>query len=317
MIIGGRLWLSPWLVLALGCGSSSGGGVDGSGGSGGAPDGGGGSGPDTAGGMPCGVPEMEPNNTRDTAVAYGAGTEVVGCVGTEEDVDFYELTAPAGDPAGGYYQGSLTNVGTGLLEVKVYSATDNSLVLQNTYTTDSGGSLYFYWAAAPGQKYRVAVSSFSAWSTPFKYTLKATYQKVNDTFEPNDTRETAKPLTRGTAVMPYFFTGFRNGDIKAEEYQDWFSVMLDAAMATVKVENVPTDVRPQVKLLDPTGAAVDLPVTYNVTPGGSINSSVMIPTAGVHRVVIDIFSVEPEAAGKAMTVPDSFTRPYTLTVTQP
>jgi hypothetical protein len=314
------MWLSPLLVLALGCGSSGGGGVEGgadSGGSGGSPDGGDARGPDGASSMPCGVPEMEPNDTRDNAVAYTAGAEVVACVGTEEDVDFFELTAPAGDPAGGYYQGSLTNVGSGLVEAKVYSATDNSLVLQNTYTTDVGGSLYFYWAAAPGQKYRVAVSNFSAWSTPIKYSLKATYQKVNDTFEPNDTRETAKALTLGTAVMPYFFTGFRNGDIKPEEYQDWFSVMLGAGMVTVKVENVPTNVRPQVKLLDPNGAEVDLPDRYNVTPGGSINSSVMITTAGMYRVVIDIFTVEPEAAAKEMTVPDSFTRPYTLTVTQP
>jgi hypothetical protein len=319
MITRPRLWLSLALALA-GCGSSGSGTPDGGGGGSGGTGGGGpadAGGPDGASAAPCGIPEMEPNDTRDNAVVYTAGSEVVACLGTDKDVDFYEVTAPAGDAAGGYYQASITNVGMGNVDAKVFSATDNSLILQFTYTVDQGASLYFYWAAAPGQKYRVAVTNFAGWNNPYKYTFKATYQKVADAFEPNDMREAAKPLTLGTAVMPYFFTGFRRGDIKPEEYQDWFSVMLDAGMVTVKVDNVPTDVRPQIKLLDPTGAEVDLPTRYNVTPGGSLNTSAKVDMAGKYLLVVDIFSVEPDASAKEMMVPDSFTRPYTLTVSQP
>jgi hypothetical protein len=315
-----RRWLSLCVAVALaGCGSSDSG-SDGGGGSGGA-DGGGGSGGGGAeagpAGMPCGVPEMEPNDTRDNARPYTVGTPVVACVGDMDDVDFYEVTAPTADLAGGYYKGSLTDVGEGTLEVKVYSASDNSEILSGAYTTDNGASLYFYWAAAPGQKYRVAVTKFAVWNKPYKYTLTAGYTKVNDTFEPNDTRDAAKPLTLGAPVMAYFFSGFKGKEIKGEEYQDWFSVTLATGMASIKLENVPTDVRPQIKLLDPTGAMVGVADNYNVTPGGSIITKAMIEMAGPHRVVVDVFSVEPAAAAKAMAVPDSFTHPYSLTVSQP
>jgi hypothetical protein len=305
-------------ALALGCGSS-GTTNPGDGGGGSSPDGGGGgSGPDASSAAPCGIPEMEPNDSRDNAVPYSPGTDVTACLGADKDVDFYEMTAPAGDMAGGYYQASITNVGDGNVDAKVYSASDNSLVLQFNYTVDSGASLYFYWAAAPGQKYRVSVTPFAAWQKPFKYTFKASYQKVNDAFEPNDSREMAKPLTLGTPVMPFFFTGFKSGMIAPAEYQDWFSFTLAAGMVTIKVENVPTNVRPQIKLLDPSGAEVNLPMAYNNTEGGSLNVSAMVTAAGMYRLVVDIFSVLPDAAApKMMMVPDNFTRPYSLTVSQP
>jgi hypothetical protein len=320
-----RRWVAVGLLALAGCSSSDSGTPDGGGG------GAGGTGGDAAGGvggaggggveagpgMPCGVAEMEPNDSRDKAVPYTVGASVVGCVGTGDDVDFYELTAPATDPAGGYYQGSVTDVGDGTLEVKVYSATDNSEIVGSNYTTDAGASLFFYWAAAPGQKYRLAVSRFGGFTNPYRYTLKASYTKVNDSYEPNDTRDMARPLTLGAPLMAYFFSGFRGKDIKAEEYQDWYSVTLAAGRASFKVESVPMNVRPQIKVYDAAGGMVAVADSYNVTPGGSIITSAMIETPGMHRVVIDVFSVEPEAGAKAMTVPESFTHPYTLTVSQP
>src|SRR5262249_7483053 len=146
---------------------------------------------------------------------------------------------------------------------------------------------------------------------PFKYTLKASYTKVNDTYEPNDTRDKAKPLTLGTPLTAYFFSGFRGKDIKAEEYQDWYAVNLAAGMVSLKVESVPMDVRPQIKLYDPAGGMVSIADSYNVTPGGSIITTATVDMAGMHRVVVDVFSVEPEASKQGMTVPESFTHPYT------
>jgi hypothetical protein len=278
--------------------------------------GGGGAGAD-AGGLPCGVAEREPNDTRDIAIPYTAGADVLACLGNVDDVDFYEVTAPTTDLAGGYYQGSLTNIGATDVQAQVYSARDNSLVLDNNYNLDQGGSLYFYWAAAPGEKYRVAVSKFAVLNQPARYTFKAVYSKLDDTFEPNDTRETAKALVLSTPVMAFFFSGFRGGDIKAEEYQDWFSVTLAAGPTTIKVDNVATDVLPQVTLLDPMGDTVAVSDNYNLTPGGSLNAKATITTAGSYRVMIDTFSIQPDAANRSMAVPDSFKRPYTLTVSQP
>jgi hypothetical protein len=301
-----RLWFL--MVAAGGCGSSTSK-VEGGAGN-----------PEAAGadaGLPCGVTEREPNDTRDIAIPYTAGADVIACLGNADDVDFYEVTAPMTDLAGGYYQGSLTNIGATDVQAQVYSARDNSLVLDNNYNVDQGGSLYFYWAAAPGEKYRVAVSKFAVLNQPAKYTFKAVYSKLDDTFEPNDTRETAKALALSTPVMAFFFTGFRGGDIRPEEYQDWFSLTLAAGPTTIKIDNVATDVRPQVTLLDPMGETVSVSNNYNLTPGGSLNAKATIVTAGSYRMMIDVFSVQPDAANKAMAVPDSFKRPYTLTVSQP
>jgi hypothetical protein len=306
----GRLGISLMVAMA-GCSSASSN-VEGGAGTGGS----GGTGADAPGGSPCGLAEMEPNDTRDNAIPYTAGTDVIACLGSTNDVDFYEVTAPTTDLAGGYYQGSLTNVGATDVQAQVYTARDNSLVLDNNYNIDQGGSLSFYWAAAPGEKYRVAVTKFAVLNQPARYTFKAVYGKVDDTFEPNDMRETAKALTVGAPVMAFFFTGFRAKDIKPEEYQDWFSLTLAAGATTIKIDNVATDVRPQVKLLDPLGEAVVVSDDYNMTPGGSLNAKATIVTPGSYRLVIDIFAVQPEAANKGM-VPDSFKRPYTLTVSQP
>jgi hypothetical protein len=295
-----------------GAGSGGGGGSGGSGGAGGAAGG---------GANPCGITEMEPNNTRDNPTAYTAGAAVVACIGSDTDVDFYELTAPMADVAGGYYQAGLTDVGAdGMLDVKVYTASDNSAVVENTYTIDKGGSLFFYWAAAPGQKYRIAVSNFVAAGKPFKYTLKATYNKVNDTFEPNDTPETAKPLTLATPVMGYLYTGFKAKDIDAKEYEDWFSFTLAAGMVSIKLENVPTNIAGQVKLRDPTGSEVFLmPAGYNTTMGGSVIATGMIMAAGAHKLVVNPCVMQGDEGGKAMNatmIPDNFTRAYKLTVSQ-
>ena len=56
-------------------------------------------------------------------------------------------------------------MGPGTIEVKVYSASDNAALLDNVQSLDEGGSVYFYWAAAPGQTYRVAVGRFGGGST--------------------------------------------------------------------------------------------------------------------------------------------------------
>jgi hypothetical protein len=76
-------------------------------------------------------------------------------------------------------------------------------------------------------------------------------------------------------------------------------------------------VLPQVTLLDPMGDMVAVSANYNLTPGGSLNAKATTMAAGSYRVMIDTFSIQPDAANESMAVPDSFKRPYTLTVSQP
>jgi len=316
------------LLLPVGCDDSSGTGGDGgpkdgaagTGGSGGS-GGSGGTGGSTASAC-TGVVEAEPNNTRDNATPYMVGSEAVGCLGSNDDLDFYSLTSPA-DPAGGYYELALSNVGDVGADVYIYTASDNSEIARG-YSVSTGASLYFYWAAAPGQTYRISVSKFAVWNTPAKYTLKATYNKIDDSYEPNDTRDMAKPITLGSEVKGFVYAGFKAMKIPDADYQDWYSVTLEAGKTvTIKVMDMATNIRPQVRLYDPDGTEVNDAHMYNTTEGGSISITSMaagLMKAGSYKLMLDIFSVTPEEAAKiemAGKVPDNFKRPYKLTVAQP
>ena len=314
--------LAVALVGPLACDDSPGEGSDGGtqDGAAGSDGSGGTGGTDGSSAANCGITEPgEPgNNTRDNPTPYAAGSDVVGCVSDDDDIDFFSLTAPAGDLGGGYFEASLTNVGQMWADLKIYTASDNSEIVHG-YATSDGGSLYFYWAAAPGQTYRIAVASFSAFKAPSRYTLKVTYTKVDDTFEPNDTRDTAKPITLGATAQPFIFAGYKAKQVDAAAYQDWFSVTLAAGMVTVKVEDVPTDIRPDVHLYKPDGTEVNDARAYNTTAGGSVMGKSTLTDAGSYKVMVEVFSVLPETGKTTMpgVVPDSFKRPYKLTVTQP
>ena len=305
------------LVMALpaGCGLEDDGGLDGGvlGGDGGpALDG-------ASNGGSCGFSEAEPNDQRQQATPYAAGQILRGCLGSREDVDLYALTAPATPAGGGYFQAALTEVGAGQLEVAVFAVSDESRLLSGVRTFDEGGSLFFYWAAAPGQQYRVSVSRFGAGAAAFAYTFKATYTGVEDLFEPNDVRDQARPLPLGMTARAFFFAGFAGRDIAPTAYDDWFLVPLVAGRVNIALTEVPTDVGPQVRLFGPDGG--ERASRLNSEPGGSVTLDAVIPpaTAGMHRLQVTIFSVRPAAAAEstsAGTLPDSFTRSYSLRVSQ-
>jgi hypothetical protein len=55
---------------------------------------------------------------------------------------------------------------------------------------------------------------------------------------------------------------------------------------------------------------------FNNTPGGSINVSTAVER-GPHLLEVRVFTLAPKTADDTMTVPDHFTQPYRLTVSQP
>ncbi|HET6282246.1 MAG TPA: hypothetical protein VFH73_14875 [Polyangia bacterium] len=261
---------------------------------------------------PCGVTEAEPNDTRTTATPYTAGAVVPGCVGSETDVDLYQFTAPADDAAGGYYQVSLDDVGDGFIDAKIYTAADNGSV-NDVYKVDAGASVRLFFAAAPGQIYRVAVSNFSAFAKPFRYSFAAKYTKVADAYEPNDTRAMAKQITVGTPITAHLFTGYRAATIDNKEFLDYYAVTLAAGMATIKITTFPADALPDLTLYDPDGVEIDR--QYSLTAGANVTIMKDV-TAGSYFISVGPFSTAPTTTDEGIALPDSFTLPYTLAVTQ-
>jgi hypothetical protein len=319
-----RLSLSSLLILSAlaGCGDGDGaaspdGGTAGTGGGGTAGAGGAGA-TGGVGGIamgPCGFPEREPNETRDSATPITAGMEMRGCIGSNMDKDWYELTAP-NDPAGGYYEFAFVDVGMVQLNVKLYSATDNGQIGgRQFYPNSQGSNLTLFMAAAPGQKYRLEVDDFAAARPPARYTLRTTYRKLEDAHEPNDTRDTAKAITVGAPVMAYLTAGFKGGQLREQDWEDWYSVMLAPGAAMVKVENVPSNLQVQVHVFD---AAMNREVGRAIGNNDGASATAMVPMTtpgGQYRIRVTVF-VPPAQAIAAMMPPDNFTRPYTLTVTQ-
>ncbi|HEY0714387.1 MAG TPA: hypothetical protein VGF45_17015, partial [Polyangia bacterium] len=246
----------------------------------------------------CGLSnEPEPNDSAAQATSYVIGSAAQGCLASASDVDVFEVKAPTTGTAGGYFQGSLTEVGAGTLAVEITSARDNAPFLRGTFTNTPGASLFFYWAAAPGGTYRVAVSRFSAAAAPFRFTFRSAYTAVNDTFEPNDTREEAKPVALGNAISAFFFAGHVSEVVEPAAFSDWYSVVLAAGTASFRLTNVPTSVRPEIEVYDANNNRVRALSMYSNTPGGNLDITGPV-AAGPHRLVVRIFALAPETAGK-------------------
>ena len=276
---------------------------------------------------PCGFqdPNEPTNDRRESATPLPTGTPILGCVSGKDptvDGDFFELVAPD-DPAGGYFQVAVTDVGDGRVGITTYAASDNGIILDAFGAPDQGGSANAFFAAAPGQHYRILISQGTydfLYKQPFRYTIKASYTKINDTYEPNDTRAAAKPISVGTPISAYAFGGFTTGHtgvantrLGAVPTADWYKVEITGAMLKATVENTAGDVH--IALLAYDSLGVEKARADSNTLGAG--TSVMIPaTAGTYYIQVLAGEPGPVAANAGLTVSPSFTMPYTLTVTQ-
>jgi hypothetical protein len=274
---------------------------------------------------PCGFPDpAEPDNdTRALATRLDPGVPVLGCVAdSTKDPDHFLIEAPAGDTAGGYYQIALTDVGElGRVGVTLYAASDNTVVLEPLASLNLGSSVFLHFSAAPGQRYRVLVNSGPDFKTPFRYTVTATYTKIDDPYEPNDSRAAAKPIAVGTPITAYLHAGFKtghiiydNGRIGPTATDDFYKVTLGPGMVTAVVDNAASDLRVVLTVYDGLGTQRGQADSSN----GGAGARVMIPvmTPGDHYVLVSAFGNGPLSAAPGQTPSPSLTMPYQLTVTQ-
>jgi len=322
--------LGVCLAVAAGCGGSDksgtggGGGAGLTGGAGGASTGGGapgGGGGGTGGAGGAGTCTFgEPNNTRETATPVNLNQAYTGlCVGSAttpatDPTDFYEFTAPATDLAGGYVQVQVRNVTAQNTEFQAYAVSDNATVL-DAYTTDPGANLDGWFTVAPGQKYRVQVHMFSGESPQFTYDVQFKYTAIVDAYEPNNARETAKPITVGTPIMASPAVAAAGGDIADTEKADWYAVTLAAGTAKVVASNVPADTTCDIIVYAPDGSVVD--EAYSTDLGANCKLDLKDLVAGAYKIKFERFAGAPKRSDDTATPPQYVTGQYTLAVTQP
>jgi hypothetical protein len=268
--------------------------------------------------LDCSGPETTTNDTFGTATPYALWSQVVACLNTASDVDYYSFTIPA-NPAGGYIQASATMLGVGPggggvgADIKIYTAADQT-VLAEIASQTSQQSVFVYAAVAPGASYYVAVNPTTGTATPARYTLLVTYTAIADPYEPDDTRATAATISLNQMITAYMFAGYATQTIGL--FDDYYKVALQSGSVTINVPTSPMNVAPFVTFYDPQFNQI---TTGNATTGGggvTIMSTAM--AAGTYYVGIRPYVSNPNnQAGSGTVLPDNFITPYTLIVTQP
>lgn len=268
---------------------------------------------------PIVVTEQEPNDDSTAPTPYVIGTEVAGTMGRGDGsmdiVDYYEVVAPPGDPSGGYFQASVSKVaGGGTVFAQVYSAFDNGqLLLADGAAPEQ--LTFFYWAAHPGEHYLVRLYEGGGVVPTFKYSFKATYTRIADEFEPNDTSDAPSPVMLGAPATAYFFSGYNSSSVPVLD-QDWYQVRLAAGNTRVSITSVPHDLRIQFQVYDSHFVLVPATGFVGANPGAEIEGA-FTASDGVYRIAISAFGFAGGVAGRGVMLPDSFTRPYMITITQP
>jgi hypothetical protein len=271
----------------------------------------------------CGaVDEVEPNDSEAQANLVPLGQDFSACMPAQLERDWFEVRAPSGG-APGYFVGTLKDVGVGKEKVKVrvsgHALGDDSqraFGLPDTPTTTPGETLYFAWPAIPGQRFLFKVeTTVYGW---FKYAFHVTFTEVKDPTAPNHSYETARPLTLGSPVQSYIFGAKINPSSLFAGAEDYYTVRLAAGPVTVRIDNVPSNLYATARLTDISdGFTVAKTGRDTEVNGQPVTLSGSAFAAGDYRLFVTGLPVPWWYASKQGEVPESFTKPYRLVITQP
>ena len=260
----------------------------------------------------------EPNDTRETATAITLNQTYSNlCVSNPDktdELDFFEITAPSTDLAGGYVEIKIANVGNaGLADIIVTSSSDNDVVFEN-YTTDQGANVSGWLTVTPGAKYCIQVNRFGGAGDRFTYDLSTKYTAIVDTYEPNDKKEDAKTIALNTAIMASAAAHSPRANLQVGDDQDWFKTTLAAGIATVKVSNVASDYMCDVEVFDATGTSVN--EAYQTTKGADCILDLKDLTGGLYYLKLHEFAGLPIRGAGGVPVASFVTQQYKLEVVQ-
>lgn len=283
------------------------------GGSAGASDGGSGGTSGVAPGDPCEGSDVEPNDDHESPTAYELGTAFDACLQSVEDVDVYEFSIPE-DDRGGVAVVNITKVGPhGDTSVALWAADDDG-EFHSTGSNTEGASVYFYFTAAPGATFRLAVTNYLTLDEPNPYRLTIDYHQVPDEHEPNQVRSEAVAIEVDDDVTGYLFAGWSNSTgIPKEDWYDWYSVELEAGETSFLLDVMAGDIDHQIVLYDPLGTQIDDAGTN--TEGSSVLLEHEIPEAGKYFLRVSPY-IAPDTIDNSLDIPEYATTPYTLTVSQ-
>jgi hypothetical protein len=256
----------------------------------------------------CELGDREPNDDAAHATLYALGSVNRGCLSSADDVD-HILIGPAHDGTGGIVRATL--VGAGAARVVVYDAAGPRELA--TFSADApGAALTFFVAISAARVAHIAVTSDGGTSSPFAYDLTSEYQPVPDTFEPNDTHPAAAAMTAGTPVRGYLFAGAGE---PAAAFDDYYRFSAVGDSVKISLEDVPADLSARLILLRADGTEVARASRFGRAGALALETAPLDPADYLVRIALS--AEAPGSSGRGDILPEHFTQPYQLTVTQP
>jgi hypothetical protein len=124
------------------------------------------------------------------------------------------------------------------------------------------------------------------------------------------------PIGVNMPYSAYYFSGYTSAAEPAEaQLQDYYAVELAAGTATVKLTNAPNTYTAAIDIAPVAGDSVGN--SYTVTPGADVTINVNDLDAGKYLIKVTNFGSGFRLAGDATALPEHFTKPYEISVTQP
>ena len=208
-------------------------------------------------------------------MSFPVGSTVQATFLDSSDQDYYELSAPAEDLGGGYFEFAITDIPGGEMNLAIQSTVNFDNVLTSN-TAQVGVSRFGHFATAPGETYLLWMRPKAGTKYPYDYKVQIKYTQAIDAAEPNDTRQTARPLNVGEVAHGLLFAGYRAAAIS--EYDDWYAVNLSAGAYTALLTQVPASTNAMAYIWNSSGTR--LTGDTNGNRGGDVTFSATISTAG-------------------------------------
>ena len=238
---------------------------------------------------------LEPNDTRGNAVPIMVGTTVESYVFTSNDSDWYRIDTTSD----GHIRAVLNIPSTTDYDLAIYDASGFVMEGSSNFGTGLDEEVL---TTGPAGRYFIQVSSWRdhyAQGVPYRLTVDA--GTFGDTFEPNNTQATARPIA----------AGILRSKVYTEDDQDWYRFDVTAAGQLEALLDVPPSANLTLTLFDAAGwtlrsgtggygSGVDQSISHGLTATGTYYLRVTGYLPSIH-----------ESYGLAVTAPVASPRPQT------
>ncbi|HWA71932.1 MAG TPA: hypothetical protein VG937_06360 [Polyangiaceae bacterium] len=230
----------------------------------------------------CGLPEPFDNNDRDTAVALGASVTL--CLDNPSDEDWFYVDTPA-DGKAHVLELNFDQEPTAWTNVDIYSKTDGSNI--DSFHLDKGVKSNVFVTLGPGSRTWIDISAYNA--SDASTTVKAALTTENDSYEPNNDRDTAAAIKSGQKVSAQMLTPYVAK--QQAESADWFKVELTAGDHVFHLSGVPQETWLDLHISD--SARVNVDAGHPPNRGAIFDFPFTVPTAGTYFFSIESYLSAP------------------------